>query len=93
MYTYTNEEYEKIVQNYCKDGKINVFPSKERKKYIMLQYFIALFEKDIEYSEKQVNEIIKKVYPDFSTIRRYLVDYKMLNRTDDCKKYWLEKIK
>jgi hypothetical protein len=91
MYDYTTEEYEKTIKNYFKDGKITVFPSKERKKYIMLQYFITLFEENIEYGEKQVNEIIKKVYPNFSTIRRYLVDYKMLNRTDDCKKYWLEK--
>jgi len=91
MYTFTEEEQIKIFKSYIKDGKVTVFPSKERKKYILLAFFISLFKIDKVYTEKQVNEIIKKVYPDFATIRRYLVDYKMLNRTKDCKQYWIEK--
>ena len=53
--------------------------------------FIDLFDKDVIYTEKQVNEIIKNVYEDYATIRRYLVDYKILSRTTDCKQYWIEK--
>jgi len=90
MYKFTKEEQIKVFKSYIKDGKVTVFPSKERKKYILLSFFISLFKIDEVYTEKQVNEIIKKVYPDFATIRRYLIDYHMLNRTNDGKKYWIE---
>ena len=90
MYTFNESEKQKIFENFIKEEKMKVFPSKERKKYIILHYFINLFEKDKKYSEKEVNEIIKRIYPDFSTIRRYLVDYKFINRTKDCKEYWID---
>ncbi len=92
IYKYSKEEQEKVFNNFIKEGKMRVFPSKERKKYIILSYFIKLFESDVVYTEKQVNEIIKNVYADFATIRRYLVDYKILSRTNDCKHYWIEKL-
>ncbi len=91
IYSYSSEEQQKIFDNFIKEGKMSVFPSKERKKYIILSYFIKLFESDVVYTEKQVNEIIKNVYEDYATIRRYLVDYKILSRTTDCKQYWIEK--
>lgn len=91
IYKYSKEEQQKIFDNFIKEGKMRVFPSKERKKYIILFYFIELFDKNVIYTEKQVNEIVKNVYVDFATIRRYLVDYKMLSRTTDCKSYWIEK--
>ena len=31
-------------------------------------------------TEKELNEAIKEIYPDYSLIRRYLVDYKFLER-------------
>ncbi|MBN2853899.1 MAG: DUF2087 domain-containing protein [Clostridia bacterium] len=91
MYTFDQEEYDKVAGSIIKEGKLTVFPSKEKRKFLILHYFIPLFEKGTEYSEKQVNEIIMTVYPDFATIRRALVDYGMLRRTRDCKQYWIEK--
>lgn len=66
-----------------------VFPKKEKRKYILLCMLVHHFEADKTYVESEVNDIIRPVYEDFVTIRRYLVDYKLLSRTDDCKSYWL----
>lgn len=66
-----------------------VFPKKEKRKYILLCMIIHLFERDKNYSESEINEIIKPVFHDFATIRRYLVDYHFLDRTTDCRAYWL----
>lgn len=39
-----------------------------------------LKEKSLEFTEKELNEAIKKIHSDYSLIRRYLVDYKFLDR-------------
>jgi hypothetical protein len=69
--------------------KLKIFPSKEKKKYVLLGFIIELFEKDKAYSEKEVNEILKPVYKDFAIIRRYLVDYNYLDRLDNGSAYWV----
>ena len=46
------------------------------------------FEEGIRYSEVQVNEILKDIYPDYVTLRRYLIEYDYLERTRDGSAYW-----
>lgn len=47
----------------------------------VLRIISNIFEKDTDYSEQEVNEILKPIFDDFVLLRRYLVDYKYLNRT------------
>ncbi|WP_430073804.1 DUF2087 domain-containing protein [Priestia aryabhattai] len=47
------------------------------------------FKKNTYYTEKEVNEVLKGVYEDFVMIRRYLIDYKLLNRNKEGTKYWV----
>ncbi|MDF2700621.1 MAG: transcriptional regulator, partial [Haloplasmataceae bacterium] len=49
------------------------------------------FDSSKVYDEKAVNEIIKAIFNDFVTIRRYLIEYGFLARTQDCKEYWVKK--
>lgn len=69
---------------------LKIFPAKEKKKYVLLNYIIKLFKKGIKYTEKEVNEILKPVYEDYVIIRRYLVDYQFLDRLDNGKAYWVK---
>ena len=55
---------------------------------MLLTLIINEFEENVKYSEKQINEILKNVYHDFATIRRYLIDYNFLQRTNDGSIYW-----
>lgn len=68
--------------------KLRVFPAREGKRKELLPRFAALFEPKKEYTEKEVKKLIKTIYEDDATIRRYLVDYGYLKRTKDGSKYY-----
>lgn len=91
-YATTEKEKEKILSTYFKqgiDGKLDIFPRKEKRKLIVLQNILKHFEANKIYSEKEVNEILKTIYSDFATIRRYLIEYGFMDRSKDCSKYWI----
>ncbi|UOQ49331.1 DUF2087 domain-containing protein [Gracilibacillus caseinilyticus] len=92
-YATTEEEKQKILNTYFKqgvDGALETFPSKEKRKIIVLQNIAKRFEMRKVYKEKEVNEILKEIYNDFVTIRRYLIEYGFLNRSKDCTEYWVK---
>lgn len=70
--------------------KLKVFPSKEKKKYVLLRFIIELFEKGKKYTEFEINDLLKPVYEDYVIIRRYLIDYGYLDRLDNGKAYWVK---
>lgn len=91
-YEVTNSEQDKIIDIYfdtLETLKLKSFASKEKWKIIVLKKISTLFERDKKYTEKKLNEIIKPVYSDFATIRRYLIEYGLMKRTTDCKEYSL----
>ncbi|WP_434060193.1 DUF2087 domain-containing protein [Peribacillus simplex] len=47
------------------------------------------FQKGKYYTEKEVNEVLKDIFDDFVMIRRYLIDYKLLNRNKEGTRYWV----
>lgn len=69
-------------------NKLRSFPIKESKRKALLPRFANLFEPNREYSEKEVKVIIKNIYEDDAMIRRYLVDYGYLKRSNDGSKYY-----
>lgn len=91
-YFITKEEEEKIIAGVFKSLqplKLKVFSPKEKKKIVILKKISTLFKSGVNYSEKEVNAILEAVYDDFATIRRYLIEYGYMNRTKDCRTYWL----
>ncbi len=91
-YMVTKTEEDKILEamfSSLSPLKLKVFSSKEKKKIVILKKISEQFEKNRHYSEKEVNAILKQIHEDFATIRRYLIEYGFMNRTNDCKEYWL----
>lgn len=89
----TEIERDKVLKNYFKQGvggPLDIFPSKDKRKYIIAQEIIKRFDVGKEYKELDVNTILKEVYPDFATIRRYFIDYGLMKRSEDGKVYWIE---
>ena len=70
--------------------RLKTFPRKEKKKIIILTKISEQLEKGKRYTEKELNQILKGIYEDYVVIRRYLVDYGFMERTNDCKEYWLK---
>lgn len=91
----TSKEREKVLGNYFKqgvNGPLDVFPSKEKRKYIIAQEVIKRFDVGKVYLEKEINELLQAVHEDFATIRRFLIDYRFMNRSDDGKEYWIDDV-
>lgn len=68
--------------------KLRVFPVKEEKRKALLPRFADLFEPNRTYTEAEVKKIIKTIYEDDATIRRYLVDYGYMDRNNNGSKYY-----
>ncbi len=91
-YLITLSEEEKILESAFESLiplRLKVFSSKEKKKIVILRRIATQFQKGVKYSEKEVNAILKPIYEDYATIRRYLIEYGFMGRTNDCKEYWL----
>ncbi|MDP4145318.1 MAG: DUF2087 domain-containing protein [Bacillota bacterium] len=89
-YAITEEERLKTIETYFDEkGYITKFPSKAKKKIIVLQEIVKKFSKNQQYSEKEINETLKQIHEDYVTIRRSLIEYGFMKRTDDCSSYWV----
>lgn len=75
-----------------KDGKIKTWPAKMNSKLEVLKYLASKFECDINYKEKEVNDLIEKwhTFGDYFLLRRGMIENKLLLRTTDGSKYWRE---
>ena len=92
-YFVTKAEEEKVLQSMFSSLaplKLKTFPAKEKNKIIILKKISGQFERSKRYTEKEVNTVIKDIYGDFATIRRYMIEYGFMERTNDCKEYWLK---
>jgi predicted transcriptional regulator len=70
------------------EGRITAFPAQEKKFMVLLRYVVKAFEPGVNYSEKQVNEILLRFNEDTATLRRMLFDYKLMDREGGGGAYW-----
>ena len=92
-YSITEEENEKTLKKFFHqglNGPLRTFDMKEKSKLVVLRHIAGRFDPGRTYSEKEVNEILKGVYGDFATLRRYLVEYGFMDRKSDGSRYWLK---
>ncbi|SFL35906.1 group I intron endonuclease [Paenibacillus sp. 1_12] len=88
-----DEEYKDTILKYFTeglDGPITSFPSKEKKKFIILQHLISRFKAGRRYTEKEVNMLLEQAYPDYVTLRRYMIEYELMDREPDGSAYWVK---
>ncbi|WP_339275693.1 DUF2087 domain-containing protein [Paenibacillus sp. FSL W8-0426] len=92
LFDISEQDREKVLLKYFPegtDGPLASFHMQQKHKYIVLCEIARRFESGRTYTEKQVNELLGRVYPDYAEIRRYLVDYALLDRKQDGSEYWL----
>ncbi|MEW9670059.1 DUF2087 domain-containing protein [Ammoniphilus sp. 3BR4] len=93
-YNVTQEENDKILNKYFPEGTkgpLKTFPPREKQKLIVLREIAKHFQSEQTYDEKEINQILKGVYSDYVTIRRYLIEYGFLDRKADGSLYWRKK--
>ena len=75
------EDFEqKTLRDFVVNGRLKTIPSQEKKREVILRYLADLFEPQREYPEREVNAILRDVYPDAASLRRYLVDSHLMQR-------------
>ncbi|MCL2375831.1 MAG: DUF2087 domain-containing protein [Defluviitaleaceae bacterium] len=86
------EKKEVLARYFGPDGQVLIkrFPAREKKKIIVMQKIMDDFEAGVDYSEKEVNEIIKRYFDDFESVRRALIQYGFMDRTKDGTRYWVK---
>lgn len=74
-----------------KDDKIIRWAKKQKDQNLILQYIKNKFTAGIFYSEPEINQTIKDsiAFDDYALIRRELIEKHFLDRSNDCKKYWV----
>ena len=78
---------DKVLKVFIKKGRLIKLPVQHKKKLIILEEFLKLFEKNRQYDEKEVDEIIHTMYDDHCLIRRLLIEEMYMKR--DGHRYWL----
>ena len=66
---------------FVKDGKITAMPAKRSRRRLLLDQVVQAFEPGRRYPEAAVDDILKQVFDDHCTLRRYLVDEEFMSRT------------
>jgi DNA-binding HxlR family transcriptional regulator len=77
----------KVIKTYFKKGMLDHLPSQEKKRKIALEEIAGRFAVNKKYDESEVTKIIEEVYGDYCTIRRELIDRKIMARKGNA--YWL----
>lgn len=88
----SEEERDHVLRKYFPEGPtgpMTTFQMQQKHKYIVLTEIAKQFEPERHYTEKQVNAILKNIHDDYVEMRRYLVDYGLLEREEDGSAYWL----
>jgi hypothetical protein len=70
------------------DGTLKEIPAQGKKQEVFFRHILALFEAGREYTEKEVNDIIRRVHEDTAYFRRGLIDRGWLQREVDGRRYW-----
>lgn len=70
------------------DGTIKQLPPQPGKLKVILEYLVQAFTPGVDYTEKEVNTIVRRFHVDVSGLRRDLVDAGLLDRERDGSRYW-----
>jgi hypothetical protein len=83
------EDVRKVLKNYLNaDGTLKQIPSAQNRLLIILNFVVDAFAFDTNYTEKEVNTILRRFHLDTAALRRYLVDYGLMAREGDGSRYW-----
>lgn len=83
------EDVRKVLKNYLNpDGTLKQIPPLGNKLLIILNFIVDAFAFDTNYTEKEVNTILRRFHVDTAALRRYLVDQGLMARESNGTRYW-----
>ena len=83
------EDVRKVLKTFLNaDGTLKQIPPMGNKLLIILNFIVDAFAYGTNYTEKEVNTILRRFHLDTAALRRYLVDTGLLARESDGTRYW-----
>ena len=70
-----------VLRNFVEAGRIRALPARAGQRRVVLEYLAGVFEEGVEYDERDVNETLRSYHDDYASLRRYLVDEQLLERS------------
>jgi hypothetical protein len=86
----------KTIQAFVDDaGRVKRWPKKKAEKLVVLEYLQGKILRSKEYTETEINTLLDEwhLFHDFALLRRELYDNFLVDRTPDCRKYWISEEK
>lgn len=86
------DENQEILKKYFTkglNGPLATINMKEKNKLVVLKHISTRFVPGKIYTEKEVNEVLKMVHTDFVHLRRFLIEYRFMDRKKDGSEYWV----
>lgn len=84
-----DERSRKVLVNHLNpDGSIRQIPSHASRLRVILEYLITAFTPGVNYTEKEVNTILRRFHLDTAGLRRDLIDAGLMKRESDGSRYW-----
>ena len=72
----------KVIKSFMPDGVCRVMPAQIKKRMIIYEEIMKLFETGRTYHETEVNELISTIHADYCTVRRAFVGMGWMSRAD-----------
>ena len=83
------EDVRKVMKSFLNaDGSLKQIPPQGNKLLIILNFIVDAFAYETNYTEKEVNTILRRFHVDTAALRRYLVDNGFIARESDGTRYW-----
>ena len=80
---------QKVIRDYSRrDGSLKTIPAQHKKLEAILRHVVRSFDVKKRYSEKRVNEILRRYHGDTASLRRELVENGFMKREGGCGEYW-----
>jgi predicted transcriptional regulator len=77
---------QKILNSFLDGARLKEIPSSQKKRLVILKWLANKFEPDVKYSEREVNDVIKRHHPDCATLRREFIMHRFMQREQGV--YW-----
>ncbi len=76
----------KVLRAFMHDGVLSAIPAQRKKQQIILEEIVKAFEYERRYTEKEVNHILVDVNEDVAALRRGMIDFGLMERSQGL--YW-----
>ena len=73
----------KVLSTFFRQGRLIGIPAQLKKRQIIFENLVEEFEPDRTYTEREVNQVLVDFHDDVATLRRGLIEHKLMHRDAD----------